>query len=143
MRAALLIVLGLVIGILGTVFAYSALHQRTPLPKAVMTVMAYHSSQLHHAVKANQCDAAAIHMHLERLRATDRRDGRANHDVRKLHIFRHQRPLIAHGAKEEHAGAPTIDREWNRRDGHRPSSYRAGATTSAQAACRVRCDSPR
>ena len=60
MRSALLIVLGLVIGILGSVFTFSALHQRTPLPKAVMTVMAYHSSVLHHAVKANQCGAAAI-----------------------------------------------------------------------------------
>lgn len=69
MRAALLIVLGLVIGILGTAFTISALHQRTPLPKAVMTVMAYHSSQLHHAIKANQCDAAAIHMHLSRLQS--------------------------------------------------------------------------
>ena len=46
------------------------LHQRTPLPKAVMTVMAYHSSVLHHAVKANQCDAAAIGTHLARLQST-------------------------------------------------------------------------
>lgn len=69
MRAALLIVLGLVIGILGSVFTFSALHQRTPLPKAVMTVMAYHSSELHHAVKARQCDAAVIATHLARLQS--------------------------------------------------------------------------
>jgi len=70
MRSALLIVLGLVIGILGTAFTYSALHQRTPLPKAVMTVMAYHVSQLGHAVKAQQCDAKAIRTHLDRLQST-------------------------------------------------------------------------
>jgi cytochrome c556 len=70
MRSALLIVLGLVIGILGSVFTFSALHQRTPLPKAVMTVMAYHSSVLHHAVKSNQCDAAAIAANLARLQST-------------------------------------------------------------------------
>lgn len=69
MRSALLIVLGLVIGILGSVFTFSALHQRTPLPKAVMTVMAYHSSELHHAVKAGQCDAATIATNLARLRS--------------------------------------------------------------------------
>lgn len=67
MRAALLIVLGLVIGILGTVFAFSALHQRTPLPKAVMTVMAYHASTLHHAVKTQQCDPATTRVQLARL----------------------------------------------------------------------------
>ncbi|HET6430977.1 cytochrome C [Dyella sp.] len=69
MRAALLIALGLVIGILGTTFTISALHQRTPLPKAVMTVMAYHVSQLEHAVKAKQCDAAATGAQLDRLRS--------------------------------------------------------------------------
>ena len=69
MRSALLIVLGLVIGILGSVFTFSALQQRTPLPKAVMTVMAYHSSELHHAVKAGQCDAAAIATNLARLQS--------------------------------------------------------------------------
>lgn len=69
MRSALLIVLGLVIGILGSVFTFSALHQRTPLPKAVMTVMAYHSSELHHAVKTQQCDAAAIATQLGRLQS--------------------------------------------------------------------------
>lgn len=69
MRAALLIVLGLVIGILGTTFTISALHQRTPLPRAVMSVMAFHMGQLQHAVKANQCDAAATRSHLDRLQS--------------------------------------------------------------------------
>lgn len=69
MRSALLIALGLVIGILGTAFAISALHQRTPLPKAVMTVMAYHMGQLEHSVKAQQCDATAIRTNLERLQS--------------------------------------------------------------------------
>lgn len=70
MRAALLIVLGLVIGILGTTFTISALHQRTPLPRAVMSVMAFHMGQLRQAVKANQCDATATRTHLDRLQST-------------------------------------------------------------------------
>lgn len=69
MRSALLIALGLAIGILGTAFAISALHQRTPLPKAVMTVMAYHMSQLEHSVKTQQCDATATRANLERLQS--------------------------------------------------------------------------
>ncbi len=70
MRAALLIALGLVIGILGATFTISALHQRTPLPRAVMSLMAYHLGQLQHAVKAQQCDAAATSAHLGRLQST-------------------------------------------------------------------------
>lgn len=69
MRSALLIALGLAIGVLGTAFAISALHQRTPLPKAVMTVMAYHMSQLEHAVRTQQCEATAIRSNLERLQS--------------------------------------------------------------------------
>jgi cytochrome c556 len=57
MRAALLIVLGLVIGIVGTVFAMNALSQRNPFPHAVMAVMAHHLTELHTAVKTQHCDA--------------------------------------------------------------------------------------
>lgn len=70
MRAALLIVLGLVVGILGTALTYNALHQRTPLPRAVMTVMAYHMGQLKQSAKAGRCDATTIGRHLERLQST-------------------------------------------------------------------------
>lgn len=56
MRAALLIVLGLAIGIIGTVFAMQALEERNPLPHAVMVTMGLHRHQLQVAVKGQHCD---------------------------------------------------------------------------------------
>lgn len=70
MRAALLMVLGLVIGIIGTVFAMNALKQRNPFPGAVMHVMAYHSTELRNAIKAQQCDATQAREHLTRMLST-------------------------------------------------------------------------
>jgi len=59
MRAALLIVLGLAIGIIGTVFAMRALSERNPVPQALMVTMGFHRHQLQQAVKGQHCDAAA------------------------------------------------------------------------------------
>ena len=59
MRVALLIVLGLAIGIIGTVFTIRALDERNPLPHAVMVTMSFHRHQLQQAVKGQHCDAAA------------------------------------------------------------------------------------
>jgi cytochrome c556 len=59
MRAALLIVLGLAIGIIGTVFTMRALNERNLLPHAVMVTMGFHRHQLQQAVKGQHCDAAA------------------------------------------------------------------------------------
>src|SRR5690242_1903475 len=50
-RSALLILLGLVVGVLGTVFAMKALGDRNPMPHAVMTVMGHHMGALGQAVK--------------------------------------------------------------------------------------------
>jgi cytochrome c556 len=58
MRAALLILLGLVIGILGTVPVMNTLSERNPMPKAVMTTMGYHMHQLKGALKSQRCEAA-------------------------------------------------------------------------------------
>lgn len=69
-RAALLIVLGLLIGILGTVFAMKALHQRDPFPQAAMSVMAHHMGALSHSVRAQRCDATQSREHLLRLQST-------------------------------------------------------------------------
>jgi cytochrome c556 len=69
-RSALLILLGLAIGILGTVFAMKALGKRNPLPQAVMTVMGHHMGALGQAVKTKQCDAAQANEHLLRLQST-------------------------------------------------------------------------
>lgn len=59
MRPALLIVLGLAIGIIGTVFTTRALSERNPFPEALMETMGFHRHQLQLAVKGQHCDAAA------------------------------------------------------------------------------------
>ncbi len=69
-NAALLLLLGLAIGVLGTVFAMNSLRQRDPFPRAVMGVMAHHLGALGHAVKTQQCDAAGNREHLLRLQST-------------------------------------------------------------------------
>lgn len=58
MRAALLVLLGLAIGIIGTVFAMNALRERSnPMPHAVMSTLGFHRHQLQQAIKAQHCDA--------------------------------------------------------------------------------------
>ncbi|MEP6898597.1 MAG: cytochrome C, partial [Rhodanobacter sp.] len=70
MRVALMILLGLVIGVLGTVNVMNTLNARNPMPKAVMHTMDYHMGELGTALKSKQCDAASIKHHLERLQST-------------------------------------------------------------------------
>lgn len=70
MRAALLILLGLAIGAIGTVFAMNALRERNPLPHAVMVVMGHHMGVLQHARKAQHCEAAPNLQQLQLMQAT-------------------------------------------------------------------------
>lgn len=70
MRVALLILLGLAIGVVGTIKAMTVLQARNPMPHAVMTTMGYHMGQLQNAIKANQCNAPAITHHLQRVQST-------------------------------------------------------------------------
>lgn len=70
MRVALMILLGLVIGVIGTVNVMNALAARNPMPGAVMDTMDYHASALKSALKANQCDPVKIQHHLARLQST-------------------------------------------------------------------------
>lgn len=70
MRAALLILLGLAIGVVGTVSTMNALSERNPFPHAVMSVMAHHAGALDAAVKAQRCDATQAQQHLTRLLET-------------------------------------------------------------------------
>lgn len=70
MRAALLILLGLVIGVIGTSQVMNALAARNPMPRAVMHTMGYHMGELKQAMKAQKCDAATIQHHLLRLQST-------------------------------------------------------------------------
>lgn len=70
MRAALLILLGLAIGVIGSVNVLNALAERNPMPKATMHALGYHMGALKEAVKAGQCDAAKAQHHLLRLQST-------------------------------------------------------------------------
>lgn len=67
MRAALLIVLGLMIGVIGTVFSMNALRDRNPLPHSVMAVMSHHLGELSNSVKAQQCEATKTRAQLSSL----------------------------------------------------------------------------
>ncbi|QNK02348.1 cytochrome c [Dyella telluris] len=77
MRSALLLVLGLVIGIVGTVFAMNALQERQPYSHSLMVTMAHHAGALSAAVKAQKCDAAQSQQHLTRLLETQADIGEA------------------------------------------------------------------
>jgi cytochrome c556 len=70
MRAAILIVLGLAIGIIGTVFTMRALDDRNPLPHAVMVTMGFHRHQLQQAIKGQRCDATANLDQLQHMQMT-------------------------------------------------------------------------
>jgi cytochrome c556 len=70
MRVALMILLGLVIGVLGTTQVMTVLAARNPMPKAVMETMGYHMGALSHALKAKQCDPVQSQHHLQRLQST-------------------------------------------------------------------------
>lgn len=70
MRVALLILLGLAIGVVGTANVMSVLAQRNPMPAAVMHTMDYHMASLKRAIDAKQCDAAQTGRHLLRLQST-------------------------------------------------------------------------
>jgi cytochrome c556 len=77
MRVAISILLGLVIGIIGTVSVMNTLHERHPLPHAVMSVMAHHAGALHTAVREQRCDAVQSRQHLTRLLETQADIGEA------------------------------------------------------------------
>ncbi len=66
MRIALLILLGLAIGMVGTINVMNTLRARNPMPEAVMTTMNYHMGELRKAIDAKQCNAPAIAHHLQR-----------------------------------------------------------------------------
>lgn len=70
MRVALMILLGLVIGVIGTANVMNALAARNPMPKAVMETMGYHVGELKNAIKAKQCDPVKAQHHLARLEST-------------------------------------------------------------------------
>ena len=109
MRVALMILLGLVIGIIGTVNVMSTLAARNPMPKAVMATMDYHMNELSHALKAKQCDAASIQHHLERVQST------AN---------RHRADVWRCGAAVYGCGPPAANPRFSRHCNHRPLTAR-------------------
>jgi len=70
MRTVLWILLGLVIGIIGTANVMNVLAERHPMPAATMHTMGYHMGALSGALKAKKCEAASIQHHLQRMQST-------------------------------------------------------------------------
>ena len=69
MRYAILLVLGLAIGIIGTVMAMNALHNRPDHPRSLMEVIDLHGDALDANVKANRCAGTDNLPHLQTMRA--------------------------------------------------------------------------
>jgi len=69
MRYAILIVLGLAIGIIGTVMAMNALNSGPHLPQSVMTLQGFHTHALDTNIKQNHCAVTDNLPHLQTLRA--------------------------------------------------------------------------
>ena len=73
MRYIGLVLLGILIGALGTAAALNSLRASTAFPRGVMAVSGYHMGQLRDAVTAEPCrsDAAVAHMRALRVLAGD------------------------------------------------------------------------
>lgn len=69
MRHAVLIVLGLAIGIIGTVMAMNALNSGPHLPQGLMAVQDFHMHALDTNIKQNHCAVTDNLPHLQTLRA--------------------------------------------------------------------------
>ncbi len=69
MRYALLIVLGLAIGIIGTVMAMNALNSGPHLPQGLMAMQAFHMKGLDTNIKQNHCAPTDNLPHLQALRS--------------------------------------------------------------------------
>jgi hypothetical protein len=69
MRYAILIVLGLIVGIIGTVMAMNALHSGPNYPHALMAMQSFHMDALDSNIKQNHCAVTDNLPHLQTLRA--------------------------------------------------------------------------
>jgi hypothetical protein len=68
MRLLVLFLVGLAVGIIGTVLTLNALNRGPHYDTAVMTVMAQHMKAMDHSLKANRCATTDIGPHLQTLR---------------------------------------------------------------------------
>ncbi len=69
MRYAILLVLGLVIGIIGTVMTMGAMHRGPRLSENVMHLTAFHMDGLEKNIKENRCAVTDNVPHLQTMRA--------------------------------------------------------------------------
>lgn len=67
MRSALLFVIGLFVGVMGTVVGVNAMRQGTPFHHGVMAVMNHHSGALKRSLEAGLCTQADMGQHLASL----------------------------------------------------------------------------
>lgn len=69
MRAVAMLVLGMFIGVFGTVTTLGALRQDTPLTRGIMAVTKYHFGAAREAVAAPECSVETVQAHLGTMRA--------------------------------------------------------------------------
>lgn len=65
MRSAILIFIGLMMGVLGSSFALNALHHRHAFPRGVMIVLGHHHKQLKQELAEDRCDLAKVRAQLD------------------------------------------------------------------------------
>ena len=69
MRAVAMLVLGMFIGVFGTVTTLGALRQDTPLTRGIMAVTKHHFGAAREAVDSADCRVEAVQAHLRTMRA--------------------------------------------------------------------------
>jgi hypothetical protein len=111
MRATLLIVLGVAIGIISAAFATSVFRSRNPLPKALMNVMEYHIDGLKQSVASGQCEAGASRLKLQQMSmaSIDVEPAFAGADPDFLHLAGRLRGVLADAAQASPADCHALD----------------------------------
>lgn len=69
MRFVVMLLLGMAIGIFGTVTVLGAMQQGTPLPRGMMAVTGHHFGSLRKQLEAGRCEAVDIRRRLQGLDA--------------------------------------------------------------------------
>lgn len=111
MRATLLILLGLAIGIIGTALATRVFRSRDPLPKALMNVMEYHIDDLKQSVASGRCEAGTSRLRLQQMSmaSIDVEPAFAGADPDFLHLAGKLRGTLADAAQASPVDCRALD----------------------------------
>lgn len=65
MRSAILMFIGLMMGVLGSSYALNALHQKHAFSRGVMILLSHHHRQLKHELAEDRCDLLKVQAQLD------------------------------------------------------------------------------